>query len=387
MSNVLLHNGPVKSNRGGCFRIFAALLVVLAAAAIVLLRSTRWLTSLGGRVTGARLDRARNSPEYREGQFRNAEPTRMLTGSYREMAWRQFFGREQREPAGPIPVVRRVRSDYSSPPASGLRATWIGWASVLVEIDGRIVLTDPVWSDRCSPSTLVGPRRFHAPPIAIEELPHVDLVVISHDHYDHLDMLSVQALAARGTHFAVPLGVGAHLERWAVPPSQIHELDWNDTLQTNGLSVTATSARHYSGRNPMHGNETLWASWVIAGPRHRIFFSGDSGYSAAFAAIGAQHGPFDLTLIKIGASDPTWSEVHMSPEEAVQAHRDLRGVVMLPVHWGTFNLAFHAWRDPADRAVAAASRSGVPIVVPKPGEFVEPSALRSTPLESWWDKL
>jgi L-ascorbate metabolism protein UlaG (beta-lactamase superfamily) len=283
-------------------------------------------------------------------------------------------------------VVKRVNSDYSSSPRSGLRATWIGWSSVLVEIDGHIVLTDPVWSERCSPSTLIGPKRFHAPPIALDELPHVDLVVISHDHYDHLDMTTVEFLAARGTHFAVPLGIGAHLERWRVPASQIHELDWSDTFHLNDLSVTATPARHYSGRNPLHASETLWTSWVVKGPQHRIFFSGDSGYSSAFAAIGAQHGPFDLTLIKIGASDPTWSEIHMTPEEAVQTHRDVQGRVMLPVHWGTFNLAFHAWRDPADRAVAAASKNDVHIVVPKPGEFVEPSAVRAEQ-EAWWDRL
>src|SRR5262249_19650245 len=156
--------------------------------------------------------------------------------------------------------------------------------------------TDPVWSERCSPSTIVGPRRFHAPPIALHDLPPIDVVVISHDHYDHLDMPAAHFLGARGTHFAVPLGVGAHLERWGVPPSQIHELDWNESFVWKGLSFTATRARHYSGRNPLHPNETLWASWVIRGPEHRIFFSGDSGYSTAFAEIGEQHGPFDLTL-------------------------------------------------------------------------------------------
>ncbi len=289
------------SKRRRCLRFFAPVLIVFGVAAVVLVRSTRWLASLGGRVTGVRLERARRSPQWRNGKFRNSEATRTVAGSYREMVRRQLFGPEKRQPSGPIPVVARATSDYAKPPASGLRATWIGWSSVLVEIDGRIVLTDPVWSERCSPSTIVGPRRFHAPPIAIEDLPRVDLVIISHDHYDHLDMPTVQALAARGTHFAVPLGIGAHLERWAVSASQTHELDWNETLTWNDLSVTSTPARHYRGRNPRHGNETLWTSWVVRGPRHRIFFSGDSGYSEAFAALGARHGPFDLTLIKIGA--------------------------------------------------------------------------------------
>ncbi len=372
-------NARVKS------RVLAAIGLPIITGAVVLLQSTQWLASFGGRLTGARLDRASRSPEFRDGKFHNPQPTRMTTGSYRKMARRQFFGREQRAPVGTIPVVTRMRSDYAKPPASGLRATWIGWASVLVEIDGRIVLTDPVWSVRCSPSTLVGPKRFHPPPIAIDDLPAVDLVVISHDHYDHLDMPTVRALASRGTHFAVPLGIGAHLQRWSVPPAQIHEMDWNETLAFNDLTITATPARHYSGRNPLHGNETLWSSWVIKGPQHKIFFSGDSGYSATFAAIGAEHGPFDLTLIKIGASDPMWSEIHMTPEEAVQTNHDLRGRVMLPVHWGTFNLAFHAWRDPVDRAVAAAAKNGVQIVVPKPGEFVEPS--RTAVMDRWWDRL
>ena len=364
-------------------RIALALLSIIVIGALVLVQSTAWLMSLGGRLRGARLERARRSPEFVDGKFRNAEKSRMLTTSYRAMLRHQFFGGEQRSPIHPVPVVMRTRRDYATPPASGLRATWIGWASVLVEIDGRIVLTDPVWSERCSPSTLVGPKRFHPPPIALDELPPVDVVVISHDHYDHLDMPAIRALASRGTQFVVPLGIGAHLERWGVPPNQFHELDWNESVDIHGLSLTATPSRHYSGRNPLHPSETLWASWVVKGPRHRFFFSGDSGYSGAFKTIGAQHGPFDLTLIKIGASDPSWSDIHMTPEEAVQVHRDVGGRVMLPVHWATFNLAFHPWRDPADRAVAAAEKAGVTLVVPRPGQFVEPAAALPR-REIWW---
>ena len=362
--------------------IALTIVVVLAAIVLVLVRSTEWLASLGGRVTGARRERAQRSPQFADGKFRNPEPTRMTTASFFELMRRQFFGGEQREPVGVVPVETRTAADYRTPPSSGLRATWIGWSSVLVEIDGRRVLTDPVWSERCSPSTLVGPKRFHAPPIAIDDLPPIDAVIISHDHYDHLDMPSVRALAARGTHFAVPLGIGAHLERWGVPASQIHELDWNESVSRNGLTLTSTRARHYSGRNPMHGNETLWTSWVVKGPQHRFFFSGDTGYSQAFAAIGKEHGPFDLTLIKIGASDPTWAEIHMLPEEAIQTHRDVRGGVMIPVHWATFNLAFHAWSDPAERAVAAAARNETRLYVPKPGELIEPASLPAQ--TRWW---
>jgi len=374
----------MKGRRGR--RVALVFLLVVIAVAVLLLYSTEWLASFGGRIKGARLERAKRSPQFADGRFRNAQKSRMLSGSYRDMLRRQFLGKEQRSPLRPVPVVKRTRQDYMTRPATGLRATWIGWASVLVELDGRYVLTDPIWSERCSPSTLVGPKRFHPPPIALDELPSIDVVVISHDHYDHLDMPTVRFLGARGTHFAVPLGVGAHLERWGVPADQIHELDWNESLELRGLTITATPARHYSGRRPRHPSETLWASWVVKGPRHRIFFSGDSGYSDQFRTIGATHGPFDLALIKIGASDPTWSDIHMTPEEAVQTNVDLGARVMLPVHWATFNLAFHAWRDPADRALAAARKAGVTIVMPRPGEFVEPEALLH-PIDAWWDTL
>jgi len=364
-------------------RVVLLLVVLFVAVALVLLYSTEWLVSFGGRLQGARLERARRSPQFADGKFHNAERSEMLRGSYREMLRRQLFGGEVRHPVAPVPVVARTAHDYASAPASGLRVTWIGWSSVLVEIDGRRVLTDPVWSERCSPSTLVGPKRFHPPPIALDDLPPIDVVVISHDHYDHLDMPTVRFLGARGTHFAVPLGIGAHLERWGIAAAQIHELDWNETLAWNGLSLTATPARHYSGRNPRHQRETLWASWVVKGPQHRFFFSGDSGYSQNFRNIGAAYGPFDLALIKIGASDPSWVEIHMSPEQAVQAALDVHARVMLPVHWATFNLAFHAWHDPIDRAVAAASKAGLSLATPRPGEFFEPAI--AVPRESWWD--
>jgi L-ascorbate metabolism protein UlaG (beta-lactamase superfamily) len=345
--------------------------------------STRWFATFGGRLQGDRLERARRSPQFDGEKFVNPVPTNLLTpGTTWEMIRHQLFGGEERVPPRPPPVVARSTADYATPPASGLRATWIGHASTLVEIDGHRLLTDPVWSERVSPSTLVGPRRFHPPPLPIEELPHVDVVLISHDHFDHLDMSTVQALAARGSRFAVPLGVGAHLEAWSIPAAQISELDWGESVRVGALELVATPARHYSGRNPLRRDGTLWSSWVVKGPRHRMFFSGDSGYFDGFRAIGAAHGPFDLTLIKIGACDRTWQDIHMSPEEAVRAHVDLGGRLLLPVHWGTFNLAFHAWNAPAEEAVAAAIARGVNIAVPRPGERVEPSA--PPRLETWW---
>ena len=361
-------------------RVLLLLLVIAVVGAVVLLDSTEWLVSFGAHPAGARLERMRRSPQYANGRFRNKQQAPLTTASNREMLRRQFFGKEQREPLQPIPIISNASATASG--AEGLRATWLGWATVLVEIDGKRVLTDPVWSERCSPSTLVGPKRFHAPPIALRDLPPIDVVVISHDHYDHLDMPTVRTLAARGTRFAVGLGVGAHLERWGVPPAQITELDWNESADIGGLHITATPSRHYSGRNPRYKDETLWASWVVKGPRHRFYFSGDTGYHDDFKTIGQQHGPFDLVLMKIGAYDETWESIHLDPEDAVRAHQDLRGGVMLPVHWATFNLGFHAWREPPDRTLAAARKAGVALVIPRPGEVVNIAEPKQ--VEQWW---
>ena len=345
--------------------------------------STRWFASFGGKLEGDRLERARQSPQFDGKKFVNPIPTRMLVpGTTWEMIRHQFFGKEQRVPPKPVPVVPRSATDYALPPPSGLRATWIGHASTLVEIDGHRLLTDPIWSERASPSTLAGPKRFHPPPVPVDALPAIEVVIISHDHFDHLDMATVRALAARGSRFVVPLGIGAHLEAWSIPPAQITELDWGESVRIGSLELVATPARHYSGRNPLRRDRTLWASWVVKGPRHRIFFSGDSGYFDGFKAIGAAHGPFDLTLIKIGACDWTWQDIHMSPEEAVRTNQDLGGRLLLPIHWGTFNLAFHAWNAPPEEAVAAAAARNVAIAVPRPGEWIEPSS--PPPVEAWW---
>ena len=370
---------PVPPRRRWPLVLAALLIGALAVAA----DSTRWFAAFGGKLEGARLERARRSPRFDGGKFVNPIPTNLLEpGSTWEMIRHQLLGGEERVPPRPLPVVARLAADYADPPASGLRATWIGHASTLVEIDGIRLLTDPIWSDRASPSTLVGPRRFHPPPLPLESLPPIDVVLISHDHFDHLDMATVQALAARGARFAVPLGVGAHLEAWSVPAAQVIELDWGEATRVGDLQVIATPARHYSGRNPLRRDAMLWSSWVVKGPRHRLFFSGDSGFFDGFKAIGAAHGPFDLTLIKIGACDRTWQEIHLSPEEAVRAHQDLGGRLLLPVHWGTFNLAFHAWNAPAEEAVAAAAARGVSLVIPRPGQLVEPAS--PPPLETWW---
>jgi len=355
----------------------------LLVLVFLLLYSTEWLAALGSSAEGARLARIERSSHFEHGEFRNLLPTHTLTpGSFWQMLDDQFFGDEVREPVKTVPIVARRKRDYAAPPGSGLRVTWIGHASALIEIEGKRVLADPVWSERVSPSRWLGPKRFHPPPIALADLPAIDAVIISHDHYDHLDMATIRALAAaHDARFLLPLGIGAHVQGWGIDASRIIELDWNERASVAGLTFVATPDRHYSGRG-LDRDGTLWASWVILGAQRRVFFSGDSGYFDGFAKTGAEHGPFDLTLIKIGAYGPTWPEIHMTPEEAVQTHLDLRGRVLVPIHWATFNLAMHAWSEPAERALAAARKRDVQIALPRPGEWVDVAS--PLPDQPWW---
>lgn len=269
--------------------------------------------------------------------------------------------------------------------AGACAATWLGHSTVLLEIGGRRVLTDPVWSERVSPSAAVGPRRAHPVPARVEELPRLDAVLISHDHYDHLDTATIDRLVRLQTApFVVPLGVGSHLRAWGVPEDRIVELDWGGSTDLDGLTLTCTEARHFSGRL-FTANTTLWSSWLVESGGRRAFFGGDSGYTDAFAELGRQHGPVDLTVLPIGAYDARWPDVHMDPAEAVRAHLDLRGEVLLPIHWATFDLAFHAWAAPADWARAEAAARGVRLAQPRPGQRLDTA--EDLPTEVWWSNL
>jgi len=364
--------------------VVAMLAVVVAGAAWAVLSQPQF----GARMSGARLERAKANPQYRDGRFVNVQPeapTRLA--ALGEYVVRQFSGDEVRVPPAPVPV-RAVDPAVlaAAPGATALRAFWIGHASTYVELDGLRLLLDPVFAERVSPLP-VGPRRFHPPPIALADLPPIDAVLISHDHYDHLDMATVRHLAARGARFFVPLGIGAHLERWGVPTAQIDEMEWWQRRTLRGVEFVCTPTRHYSGRGLSDRSATLWSSWSVLGTRHRIYYSGDTGYSTHFAEIGSRLGPFDVAFVKIGAYGPgaSWLDIHMSPEQAVQAAREVRARQMFPVHWSTFNLAYHDWDEPVRRAVAEARRTGVDLVTPRLGEWVDADReFASTP---WWEAV
>jgi len=228
----------------------------------------------------------------------------------------------------------------------------------------------------------MGPKRFHAPPIALSDLPPIRGVILSHDHYDHLDRATVMQLAQTDTVFLTPLGVGDRLIGWGANPKRVHQLDWWDSVNIDGLEFTATPSQHFSGRTPFDSNSTLWASWVIVDDQLRVFFSGDSGYFDGFKAIGERLGPFDLTLMETGAYDAQWPHVHMQPEQTVQAHLDLRGRWLLPVHNGTFDLAMHRWQEPFERVTSLAAILRIPLATPRMGERVDLNAPQAG--ERWW---
>jgi L-ascorbate metabolism protein UlaG (beta-lactamase superfamily) len=265
----------------------------------------------------------------------------------------------RRVPAAPLPTMD-PRPAWQRPPRSGVRATWLGHSTVLLEVDGWRVLTDPVWGERASPLRAIGPKRFQPVPVALEHLPPLDAVLVSHDHYDHLDWPTVRQLARTPVPFITSLGVGAHLEHFGVASERITELDWweSHTLPGTGLRFTAAPSQHFSGRGLKDRNATLWSSFVLAGEHSRVFFSGDTGLTREYETVAQKLGPFDLVMLEVGAHHPSWGDIHLGPDNALQALHWLGGGAFLPVHWGSFSLALHDWDQPAERLLALAQAQG-----------------------------
>ncbi|MFO0579540.1 MAG: MBL fold metallo-hydrolase [Polyangia bacterium] len=355
-------------------RLLGVALLFLIAVALV----QGW-RAFGHRTEGARKERLQHSPRWQGGHVTNPQPLRNYLWRGIKGAWGASPYTSPREP---VPVAAVDASRLAQPPATGVRATWLGHSTTLIEIDGQRVLTDPIWSERASPLPWIGPRRWFTPPIPLGSLPHIDAVVISHDHYDHLDYRTIGAMKDWDTKFVVPLGIGAHLAYWGIPESRIVELDWWERTRIGAIEIVCTPARHASGRMLVDDDAKLWAGFALVGSAHRVYYSGDTGLFPAMREIGQRLGPFDLTLIEVGQYGSAWPDWHIGPEQAVIAHQMLRGRVLLPVHWGTFALAYHAWTEPIERVLAAAAVSGVKVVIPRPGQSVEPSA--PPPSERWW---
>ncbi len=343
------------------------------------------LKSFGAQASGLRLERMKASPRYVDGAFVNTAPVAqgLKKGTATPTIAEFLCGGQRRTPRGPLPSHSPVQG-WQQAPETGLRATWLGHSTVLLELDGARVLTDPVWGERASPVSFAGPKRFQPVPISVAALPELDAVIVSHDHYDHLDYPTILELAKRGVPFFTSLGVGAHLQAWGVPAERITELDWWEeaSVPGTGLSVSAAPSQHFSGRGLGSRNATLWSSFVVRGPKHAVFFSGDTGLTPEYGAIRERFGAFDLVLLEVGAFHESWGDIHLGPEHALEALSLLGGGKLLPVHWGTFNLALHAWDEPAETLLRLAPQRGAQLVMPMLGEPVEPA--RAPSAEPWW---
>jgi L-ascorbate metabolism protein UlaG (beta-lactamase superfamily) len=329
------------------------------------------------------------SPAWAGERFRNVHPVMpgLRDPNVPMPSLHDFFcGGVRRVPSGPLPSMNPGDA-WMKPPATGLRVTWLGHSTLLIEIDGYRVLTDPVWGPRASPSRFAGPKRFQPVPVALRAMPPLDVVVVSHNHYDHLDYTTIRQLRARDGPFVTSLGVGSHLEAWGVRPESIVELDWweSHTVPNGELTVTAAPSQHFSGRGMKDRNTTLWSSFVIRTPRHAVFFSGDTGLTTEYQTIRQRHGPFDLVMLEVGAFHPAWGDIHLGPANALKALALLGGGSFLPIHWGTFNLAMHPWDEPAETLLELAPKSGARLLMPILGEPLEPG--RDNDVVPWWREV
>lgn len=291
-------------------------------------------------------------------------------------------GREPVKPLGPFGVDRKILSQL---PANTIRVTWLGHSSCILEVDGKRFLTDPLWYQRPSPLQQAGPKRFFENPLSIDDLPPIDFILLSHDHYDHLDKHAIIRLTKKGLRIITMLGVGKRLTGWGIKKEMITEVDWWDSVLVDlDFKITAAPARHFSGRWIGDRFKTLWGSFIIKGPVHNVYFGADSGYYDGFITIGENLGPFDLALLEIGAYNEEWEAIHMGPEKAVQAALDLKAAMLMPIHWGTFSLALHPWKEPVERLIKEAATKNLPLLLPTPGQTIV--VTKDGYNSNWWTK-
>ncbi len=327
----------------------------------------------------------KKAKNYQNGVFVNSEPTTVMKPG---TSWNTFYqylfrGSNERVPKQPLPVVQ-VKGALQGPASDAMRFVWIGHSSVLLEVGGKRILIDPVFSDRASLFSWMGPKRFQPAPLHAGDLQSLDAVLISHDHYDHLDRATVASLAEKTASFHVPLGLGDILRDWGIPGGKIVEYAWWDEHDLSGISVAAVPARHFSGRGLFDRNKTLWCSWVVMSGQHRAYHSGDTGMTSQFHEIGKKYGPFDLAFIKIAAYNENWPDIHLTPEQAIEAAKTLDGKTLVPIHWGTFDLGVHSWHEPIERFVKAADNNGTKIITPMMGELVDPTGYEN---HYWWRQI
>lgn len=353
--------------------VFAVALIVINACSTMFLP-----TENKGNNFDSKID------NYRNGEFVNTNPIEGMNGSFFKVAYKFIFeNKNSRTPNFEIPIECTNVGELISDVSISLSTVWLGHAANLINIDGTIILTDPMLTKWASPIAWLGPKRFFNSPIKIENLPIIDAVLISHNHYDHLDKESILRLNAKTKKFIVPLGVEKLLFDWGISANKVVSQNWWNEFELNdSTKIITTPAQHFSGRGLFDRNKTLWASYVIKSKNHKVFFGGDSGYFDGYKEIGEKYGPFDMTYLPIGAYNKMWRSIHMNPEEAVKANSDLKGTLLVPIHWGTFNLALHSWVEPAERLIIAAEDNSVSFVIPRPGAIVRSNNKYNN--DKWW---
>lgn len=306
------------------------------------------------------------------GKFVNQIPvTEFSFGKFFKLLKRSLFDKKETTiPHKEIPLELVTPTQLEKLPQHQTSVLRLGHSTILIKIENQFWLLDPVFGERASPFSFAGPKRFHQAPIDIENLPEIEGVIISHNHYDHMDEYSIKKLKGKVKHFYMPIGNAAQIKAWGIESHQITELDWWQEVNVGPVMIAATPAQHFSGRGLGDRDKALWSSWVIKSDNSSIFFSGDTGYFSGFKTIGEKYGPFDLTMIETGAYDEEWPEVHMTPQQSSQAHKDLNGRKFLPVHNGTFDLAFHSWTDPFEQVVNIANQEWIDLLTPKMGQVI-----------------
>jgi len=363
-------------------------LVVLAVIPVGVYFALK-LPVFGGHPSAEDRKRFENSSAFNvsKGKFENRRPElieKMRASSLSfELLMEWFSEREGAKPASMLPEQVPDLREFEKP-AEQTKLIWLGHSTFLLNIDGTIVLVDPVFSGYASPVSFTA-KRFQPSVLSLEALPEIDVVLISHDHYDHLDQSSIEYFSKKQTLIISPLGVGVHLKRWGIPADRIIEKDWWETHTFNGIEFIATPAQHFSGRDGFNNDETLWASWIVNSTQSRLFYSGDSGYDIHFKQIGERYGPFDLSIMENGQYDKAWSAVHMFPAETLQAHLDVNAEYLMPVHWGMYELAFHTWYEPVDTLFRLAREKDVTLVTPILGQVIVLN--NSIKTEQWWSHV
>ena len=364
--------------------ILSIILLVVIVAAVFMNTSPEF----GGKVSKEQQLAFAQTGRYEDGKFINQIPSEIEIGlkDFPGLLYKQFKGDPNRQPAIKFPIEKIDSLEIVNKPDSITRITWFGHSAFLIEIAGKKILIDPMFGPVPAPHPWLGKKRYsNGLPIEIEKLPEIDAIIMSHDHYDHLDYGSIMKLKAKTKQFYMPLGVGAHFKKWGIEAERIHELDWWDDIMLDSLKFTCAPARHFSGRGMFDRAATLWASWVIEADGKNIYFSGDSGYGPHFKEIGQRFGSFDFAMMECGQYGEKWKAIHMTPEETIQASVDINAKAVMPIHWAAFTLAFHSWTDPVERASKKAVEMNVPFYTPRIGEAIILD--REIPSSRWWEKF